>query len=69
MTTYEEIKVQVKDCTLPTIGENENGEMVVVSAGKDDEGMYFKLTTMQENDWCRVEYFYETGIVTETYEK
>lgn len=68
-TTFETIKKIVGDFELPCVAQNEYGEMIIIDAGKDDEGCFFKLTTAQKNDWCRVEHFYETGMMTETYEK
>lgn len=68
-TTFETIKEMVGDFELPCTAENEDGEMVVIEMGRDDEGLFFRLTTIQKNDWCRVEHFYETGVVTETYNK
>lgn len=44
---------------------NENNDNIIVEIAKD----YFKTTTMQSNNWARVNYYYLDGTVEETYER
>ena len=67
--TFDDIKKIVGNHDLPCTSENEDGEMVIIECGKDDEGRFFRLTTLQKNDWCRINCYYETGVITETYKK
>lgn len=68
--TYEEIKELVKDNLLPLSAENEDGENVVIESGKTEDGeCFYQLTTIQKNDWCRINTYYVDGTVDETYER
>ena len=67
--TYWDIKSIIKAKRTPLACENECLENVVVEEGRDDEGHFYKLTTTQDNGWCGVTHYYETGIITETYER
>lgn len=67
--TYSYIKRLCDGRSLPLNAENESGEMVVIEGGKDDNGEYYRITTVQKNDWRRVEYIYKNGDRSETYEK
>ena len=66
--TYWDIK-RVVQGKAPTIVENECLENVILEEGRDDEGHFYRLTTAQGNGWCRVDHYYETGLITESYEK
>lgn len=68
--TYKEIQSLVNNAKangkeLPLSGENENGETVIIE-GNDS---CYILTTIQKNDWCRINEYYSDGTTTETYEK
>ena len=68
--TYTEIHAMVREAeakgkSLPLSGENENGETVIVEGNAE----CYILTTMQKNNWCRVNEYYPDGTTTETYEK
>ena len=63
--TYDEIKMLAEDKELPVWGENENGEMVILEGNKN----CYQLTTVQNNDWCRINEYYPDGTVTEIYER
>jgi len=67
--SYEEMKELVKNKQLPLMGENKVGESVIVSEGKDEEGHYYQTETAQYNGWLRVNTYYETGTVTETFDR
>lgn len=55
--------------TLPLMGENDNGEAVIVDKGKDDEGEFYETQTAQNNDWLRINRYYSTGVMTETFDR
>lgn len=69
--SYEDVKQIVKNfgSTLPANGTDEDGNVVIVSEGKDECGHFYEVQTAQENGWIRVNVFYEDGTVTETFTK
>lgn len=69
--TYKEIEKATKGKTFPLAGKNEDGENIIIQAGRDDDvgGRFFKLTTAQGNGWTRIEHIFEDGTTTEEYEK
>lgn len=69
--SYEELKEKIESegHSLPVTAENENGELVIIEEGVDDDVHYYKTTTAQNNDWCRINCFYADGTVTETFER
>lgn len=72
--TYIELKEMIKEKEkegkfLPLSAENENGEYVVIEEGSCEGEHFYKLTIAQDNDWCRVEEYYEDGTITESYER
>lgn len=75
MRNYEEIKNTVESKLsegkkLPLSGVNENGENVVITEGKTENGIHFySLMTFQKNNWTRVNEYYADGTTTETFEK
>lgn len=69
MTTFEEIREFIRGKHLPLNGTNENGENIIIQIGANSHDVYFKVTTVQHNGWCRVNYYYEDGRMEEMYEK
>lgn len=68
--SYEEIKELVKNEKMPISATNENGENVIIEQGRTaDDIHYFQLTTIQENDWCRINCYYADGTIDETYDR
>lgn len=68
--SYEEIKELVKNEKMPIFATNENGENVIIEQGRTaDDIHYFQLTTIQENDWCRINCYYADGTIDETYDR
>jgi hypothetical protein len=67
--TYWDIKNIVKGTRAPLACENVHLENVIIEEGKDDEGHFYRLTTAQNNGWCKVTHYYETGTTTEEYTK
>ena len=54
---------------LPLSADNEDEELVILEAGKDEHDEYYETTTVQHNDWCRVNRYYKDGTSTEVYER
>ena len=56
---------------LPLLATNEDGEEVIVEAyGTDENGdIIWQLTTMQKNNWLRINVYYKDGTVEALYEK
>ena len=67
--TYKDVDALVDGRTLPISAENRMGELVIIERGKGGCGGFYTITTVQRNDWCRIDTFYENGTITETYEK
>lgn len=67
--SYEEIKKQLKNANMntPCTGTNEDGELIIIESGRDDAGLFYKLTTCQKNNWCRENTYYQNGDQTERY--
>lgn len=66
---YEKIKELVGDKSLPLHGENENGESIVIEAGRNEVGEFYEVTTVQNNNWLRINTYYKDGTVEERYDK
>ena len=70
--TYESIKNQIAESgeELPISAKNENGELVIIEERFSEEGNpYYNLTTVQNNNWCRINCYYADGTIDETYER
>jgi len=67
--TYKEIKKMVEGKSLPIMGENQDGEPVIIEEGRSEAGHFYRLTTAQHNNWCRYNVFYEDGSTDEIYKK
>lgn len=65
---YLDLTEEFKSEDFPVAGLNENGERVIIDRYDGDES-YFKVTTYQNNDWIRINYFYKDGSVDEIYER
>ena len=66
---FEYIKDLVQGKELPWMGQNEDGEFVIIEESAYEHGLCFKVTTVQNNDWLRINHYYEDGTVEETYKK
>ena len=66
---YQFFEKLLEGKTLPLMGENDDGEVVIVDKGKDDEGAFYETQTAQNNDWVRINRYYITGVMTETYDR
>ena len=67
--TYNEIKKMVEGKALPIMGENQDGEPVIIEEGRSEAGHFYRLTTAQHNNWCRINVHYEDGSTDEIYKK
>ena len=67
--TYWDIKNIVKGRRPPLVCENECLENVIIEEGEDEGRHFYRLTASQGNGWLKVNYYYEDGTITETYER
>ena len=54
---------------LPLAAETEDGEDVIVEAEHDEDGLVWKISTLQKNGWMRINYYYKDGTIEETYSR
>jgi hypothetical protein len=69
MTKFGELKQLTNGKILPLTGKNENGEIVIIEYGISGEERFFRVTTCQHNNWCRINTYWEDGTIEETYRK
>ena len=69
MAKFEELAKMTDGKTLPLIGKNEDNEVVIIEAGANEGERFFRVTTVQHNDWCRINTYWESGTIEETYKK
>lgn len=71
MTAYAILKERITQSglTCPFSAENRNKEQIIVEMGKNECGKYICLTTVQHNNWCRINYYYEDGTEEEMFEQ
>lgn len=55
--------------TPPVIGKNDKGENVVIEAGRDESGRFYRIEASQNNGWLRITTIYENGDRDETFRK
>ena len=69
--TYESIKNHIAESRgeLPLWAKNENGELVIIEERISDGIPFYRLTTVQNNNWCRINCYYADGTINETYER
>lgn len=67
--SYKKIAGMVAGKCLPVAGRNEHGETVVVESGQSNGGRFFRVTTAQSNNWCRINTYYENGNSDETFRR
>lgn len=66
---YKKLEEITEGKTLPLNAENEDKERVVIEKLHNGDMKYYQLSTFQNNDWVRVNRYYEDGSFDETYEK
>lgn len=67
--TFRELEKFTEGKELPLFCHNEDKEVVVVEEGCREGERFFRLTTAQHNDWCRINVYWEDGTVEEMYRK
>ena len=69
--TYESIKNHIAESggELPLSAKNENGELVIIEERISDGIPFYRLTTVQNNNWCRINCYYADGTINETFER
>lgn len=70
LTSYAQTALLVGSSSLPLAGRNSHGEAVVIERGSDRNlGSFYRVTTSQDNGWCRINTYYENGLQEETYHR
>lgn len=55
---------------LPLTAETEDGENVIVEAYRDENGeLVWKISTLQDNGWMRINIYYSDHTVEELYKR
>lgn len=67
--TYKELTKILAEREFPTMGRNQDFELVLIEEGREDGRHFYRLTASQENGWLRVNTYYEDGSTDETYRK
>lgn len=57
--------VEKSGMDTPFTAVNNFGEDVIIERGED----FFCVTTVQSNDWLRINEYYKDGTITETYQR
>ena len=66
---YKYLRELTAGRTLPLSATNADGENVIIEEGREEGVHYYRLETIQKNNWSRINHYYEDGTSTETYEK
>ena len=69
MGMYEWIRELLRDRNLPVGGVTASGEYIIIEQGQDEAGAFYRVTTLQDNDWLRINTLYANGDSTETYRR
>lgn len=54
---------------LPLSAINENGEDMIIEDDYNSGKHAYKITTVQHNNWCRINTYYQDGTSDEMFEK
>lgn len=66
---YKELDKMISGRETPLTGENEHGERIVATSGENENGKFIEIQTAQDNDWIRINTYYEDGSAEETFTK
>lgn len=69
MTQFNTLETMTKNKQLPIMGTNEDNEVVIIESGASIGEKFFRVTTVQKNDWLRINTYWENGTTEETYKK
>jgi len=69
MRMYERIRNLVCDRNLPVGGVTASGEYIIIEQGQDEAGAFYRITTLQDNEWLRINTLYANGDSIETYRR
>lgn len=71
ITNFKDIEELVEGKELPISGETEDGEFVMICAGRKEEGLgrSYQIETLQDNGWCRIHTYWEDGTKEETFKR
>ena len=62
-------QVESAGMSFPCGGTNCDGEYFILERGRDDAGEYVQMQTAQNNDWMRINTYYQDGSQTETFDR
>ena len=65
LESCRKLREKYGDSKLPFLGENENGEMVIISISKDN----ISTQTFQDNGWVRINTLWEDSMYEELYDR
>lgn len=70
-TSFKDIEELVAGHELPIGGENEDGEFIMITAGRTEEGLgrSYLVETAQENGWNVIHTYWEDGSKEETFRR
>lgn len=66
---YKKLEELTKEKALPITAENDDRERIIIEKCNNGDLNYYQLSTFQNNDWIRINRYYEDGSYDETYEK
>ena len=66
---YKTLEALTTGKNLPLTGENEEKETVIIEKGHNGNLKYYQLSTFQNNDWIRINRYYEDGSIDESYKR
>ena len=71
ITSFKDIEKLVEGKELPITGETEDGEFIMICAGRTEEGLgrSYQVETEQENGWSRIHTYWEDGTKEETFKR
>ena len=71
IASFKDIEELVAGHDLPIGGENENGELVMICAGRTEEGLgrSYQVETAQKNGWNVIHTYWEDGSKEETFRR
>lgn len=67
--TYKELWKMTEGKEFPLWGLTNENEPTVIDRGRTDNGHFFRLTIVQDNDWLRIVTLWEDGTTEETFKK
>lgn len=67
--TYKKLSEYYRNFNFPVFATNEDGEFIIIKRGEVDNLEFYQTETHQNNNWIRVNTYWEDGTVEETYKR